>query len=404
MRFKKLTLAVVMMVSLLVSSMNVLAFNPETDSSKVKNIKGTILYKDSAVSDAELNNIMSFYSLIPSTLRTLLANQGVKMYLVGSESNPQTAEYTPLTKDGLVPAGSGHPLEVDKESLGDAIDGLYFYHNEADLETPLYIEKDPYDLKNLRMVTRNGNSYLLYHGVLVRREEKDVDWDLMRHNYIEDAPYFGVDYFAKTTKAIQQELAANKNKPTGFSICATSYGPSVEYDSDNSWKFCRFVKPGYTLYYANNGSAIPQAVLHEAGHHLDWYSVPLDGYYKQTLFGISDSQDWKTLYNKYKTYLASVDSLAQANIPQGTSEGFADAFRLVYQYPDKMRSECKEVYEFVLRKVQQYSGTGTESQFDAVDYAARYTDVVQALGNDKKALYNHFITLGVNEGRVAKFN
>lgn len=402
MRFKKLTLTVVMMVSLLVSSMNVLAFNPETDSSKVKNIKGTILYKDSAVSDAELNSIMNFYNMIPSTLRNLLANQGVKMYLVGSESNPQASAYVPITKDGLVPAGSGHPLEVTKESLGDAIGGLYFYHNENDLEAPLYIEKDPYDTNNLRMVERNGKRYLMYHGILIQRDEKTIDWDTMKQKYIEDAPSFGLNYFNIASEAQEQEKATNPNN--GCSICATSYGPSVEYDSDDNWKFCRFVKPGYTLYYANNGVQIPEAVLHEAGHHLDWYSVPLDGYYHQTLFGISDSQDWKTLYNKYNSYLASVDSLAKANIPQGTSEGFADAFRLVYQYPDKMRSECKEVYEFVLRKVQQYSGTGTESQFDAVDYAARYNDVAQALGNDKKALYNHFITLGINESRVAKFN
>lgn len=38
--------------------------------------------------------------------------------------------------------------------------------------------------------------------------------------------------------------------------------------------------------------------------------------------------------------------------------------------------------------------------FDAEYYAENYPDVVQALGTDKAALYQHFVTFGVNEGRL----
>ena len=37
--------------------------------------------------------------------------------------------------------------------------------------------------------------------------------------------------------------------------------------------------------------------------------------------------------------------------------------------------------------------------FDPVYYAAKYPDVVAAVGDSQKALINHYITFGVNEGR-----
>ncbi len=46
---------------------------------------------------------------------------------------------------------------------------------------------------------------------------------------------------------------------------------------------------------------------------------------------------------------------------------------------------------------------GTNAQaasFDPAYYAARYPDVVQALGTDSQVLYNHYITYGMKEGRT----
>ncbi|MBE5846185.1 MAG: hypothetical protein E7300_00730 [Lachnospiraceae bacterium] len=40
-------------------------------------------------------------------------------------------------------------------------------------------------------------------------------------------------------------------------------------------------------------------------------------------------------------------------------------------------------------------------KFDAAYYLARYPDLQQAIGNDEAALYNHYVTCGMAEGRVA---
>ena len=46
---------------------------------------------------------------------------------------------------------------------------------------------------------------------------------------------------------------------------------------------------------------------------------------------------------------------------------------------------------------------GTINQFDYIDYADRYSDLKDAFGYDRGALYNHYLTCGINEGRVANF-
>ncbi len=43
----------------------------------------------------------------------------------------------------------------------------------------------------------------------------------------------------------------------------------------------------------------------------------------------------------------------------------------------------------------------TLENFDYISYAKAYPDL-QALGNDKQALYNHYINCGINEGRIAR--
>lgn len=45
------------------------------------------------------------------------------------------------------------------------------------------------------------------------------------------------------------------------------------------------------------------------------------------------------------------------------------------------------------------TATGVAAIFDAVYYAAQNPDVVAVIGNDPTALYTHFITVGINEGR-----
>ena len=50
----------------------------------------------------------------------------------------------------------------------------------------------------------------------------------------------------------------------------------------------------------------------------------------------------------------------------------------------------------VLTPVQAFAA----EKFDPAFYAATYPDVVNALGTDSNALYNHYITYGKSEGRV----
>ena len=42
--------------------------------------------------------------------------------------------------------------------------------------------------------------------------------------------------------------------------------------------------------------------------------------------------------------------------------------------------------------------------FDAQFYAEEYEDLAEAFGNDEEALYQHYITFGINEGRIASEN
>lgn len=46
--------------------------------------------------------------------------------------------------------------------------------------------------------------------------------------------------------------------------------------------------------------------------------------------------------------------------------------------------------------------TGTMDEFDYVAYADRYPDLRKAFGYDKEALYEHYVTCGMDEGRIAR--
>lgn len=46
---------------------------------------------------------------------------------------------------------------------------------------------------------------------------------------------------------------------------------------------------------------------------------------------------------------------------------------------------------------------GSLETFDYIGYADRYADLEAAFGYDKDALYDHYITYGINEGRIAEF-
>lgn len=45
--------------------------------------------------------------------------------------------------------------------------------------------------------------------------------------------------------------------------------------------------------------------------------------------------------------------------------------------------------------------SGTVDEFDYVAYADRYSDLREVYGYDREALYDHYITCGIHEGRIA---
>lgn len=47
---------------------------------------------------------------------------------------------------------------------------------------------------------------------------------------------------------------------------------------------------------------------------------------------------------------------------------------------------------------------GTIDQFNYIEYADRYSDLMDVYGYDRDALYLHYITYGIIEGRIATFN
>lgn len=46
--------------------------------------------------------------------------------------------------------------------------------------------------------------------------------------------------------------------------------------------------------------------------------------------------------------------------------------------------------------------SGTVDEFDYVAYADRYPDLREVFGYDRDALYDHYVTCGINEGRIAQ--
>lgn len=47
---------------------------------------------------------------------------------------------------------------------------------------------------------------------------------------------------------------------------------------------------------------------------------------------------------------------------------------------------------------------GTVDEFNYMEYADRYSDLMDAFGYDRNALYEHYINYGIKEGRIATFN
>lgn len=384
---KKLLTTILAVATAMSCTMNVFAFDPATDAGKCKNIPGTNLYVNNNVSEQEKNDVYANWNLIPASVRKLMTDYGIKMYLTSTESSETSI--------------SGGKNAVNVEDVVITPDSPDLIPIKSNIYwAPMFIEKDPYNIENMKFMEINGKKKFIYHGIAYDHSEESVkaNWDKWTAMYLEDAPFYA------TILDQLKEEAAHPTEEEASMIAATSWGCDVVYDADDNYKFVSIHKPGYTVYYANNDVYTPEAIIHEAGHHLDWLSPILDGRYSGTLFGISDSQEWTNIYNANIGKLAGIDAYSASNVVLNKSEGFADAFRLAYQKPDKLKAACPDVYNFVLKVVAKYNTVEqTRENFDAHAYADTYPDLKEAFGYDADKLWYHWVNLGKNEGRVACF-
>lgn len=370
-----------------VNTSTAFAFDVEQDADNYSKFGETNVYYDETTTVDELTSVINYWTLIPENIKELMFDNGINIYLVGDGSNVK--EYN---------------VEVDEDVVTD-LSTIDLANDPRDLipisveNGPAFIEKDPTNLDNLKIVDYNNAKYLLFHGTYIGplADPDNLDWDYFRQSYLESASLFGQAYLNELMGASDEEA----DKEVNALSLATSCGPSVEYDADNKYEYCRTVKNGWTEYYSNNTISAPETVIHEIGHHIDWLSVPLSGYYKGTLFGLSDSDEWKQLYGKYTTQLAGIDALSSMNIPLSPSEGFADTFRLYVQRPDELKAVAPEVYTYMEKIVSSYGGYDT---FDYEAYADAYPDLKAAFGYDKDSLWQHYKNLGFKEGREVKFS
>lgn len=370
-----------LMATVLTLSLPMTTFALENNEASYKNIKGTLLYTDTATSSSEKKDCVNAYNTIPSGLKNLMSQNGIKIYLVGdSENSVKIVNGQKMSGNSADDIYTGmHPNDLSKDPYG-----------------PAYIEDDPYDLNNLKLVDHNGRKCILWHGFFLPvLNENNIDWERYQKSYLEEAPFFGPNY--------KPEGGGDGGSETVQRIQATTIGPTVEYDGDNNMAYCRTVSVGRIEYYSNNEVYTPDAIVHEAGHMLDFLAPIVEGRYSGNVYGISSRQEWQSLYKANKDKMAGIDYVSGVNVPMNAYEAFADAFRMTYQKPAELKAACPDVYNFILRIVSQYCPNESINAFDYADYADRYPDVKAALGTNKNALWNHYTTCGKNEGRVAKF-
>lgn len=182
---------------------------------------------------------------------------------------------------------------------------------------------------------------------------------------------------------------------------AITYSASLTWNNSNK-KITKKSSP-VSVYMYDNTSDVT-VLYHEFGHALDDLAEYITGYYKGQA-PISSSSEWQNIYYQNAATMAVFDSTSAFNAPIDPCEGFAEALRLYYVYPYQLQAYCPAVYTYVdsqIAKYMKYLKPLTSSNFDAFDYYMRYPDVAEAVGVDRKALWNHYVNHGKAEGRIAR--
>lgn len=194
---------------------------------------------------------------------------------------------------------------------------------------------------------------------------------------------------------------------------AIAYAPLIYMGRNN--KVSKIGEPGYVVYYANSAkNYYPNSLIHEIGHEIDYYASISSGYFTNSGYGISMSQEWLDLYYKYYADLYKIDALTRANVCRSNVEGWAELVRVLYVNPNAILEISPALYSFAVSKISAVIGadaTPVQKQtqqisvdtFDYVAYADAYPDVKAVYGYDRQLLFTHYIQYGMYEGRKASF-
>ena len=311
------------------------------DKNSYFQVANTVIYTDKDIRPKELDDIVTYYNMLPTGVLHQLNENDIHIYLI-------------------------------KYKEGNNIK----YYND----TPIFIERDSSDIRNLKTIVKDNENFLVYHGIHIGPlKSTDIDWSYWTEKYVRESSLYGADYFSYENKV-------DTNNEYGYITVPLK-------NKDNLYEH-----KGNVYYYIDSVDYKPEFILHEVGLKFDAL-VGLNQTGTQSQ-GISKQQSWIDLYNEYAPIMDEFDDLSKQKVPLNAESGFAEAFRLTVQYSINFKEVCPEVYDFVVNQIQLYGSLVTEENFNYKGYSDRYDDIKIAFGYNKELLYKHYIEYGLVEGRI----
>lgn len=247
--------------------------------------------------------------------------------------------------------------------------------------------------------TRFGDSIIMVEDA---NNLQPIDVDMME--YVSNVtPYEIRELFAQESVNVclthSISFSERTDSSTGDFFNGICYASTVYYNTATR-KVNKVSSPVTIYIYSNTERA--DVYIHECGHALDNIAEYITGYYSEK--PISNSTEWQTLYTQNAAVLATFDNASAYNVPRSACEGFAEAYRLYFVYPQKLQATCPSVYNFVATQISKYTAylrPVTYDNFNYIQYCVENQDIYNLYGLDKDAAWNHYINYGKAEGRKA---
>ena len=257
------------------------------------------------------------------------------------------------------------------------------------------------------------NNHILFHSVPYTKKSPDAqEWDqynLLGENAslgcvrlsVEDAKwiYDNCKQGTQVTVYSGEEIVGGVTRPDSLKIAEDS--PYRGWDPTDR-------TPGNPWFGSGSGALSPMGTLKTFNYVA--YADKYDDLKKA--FGYNK----EALYNHYINYGIYEGRIAEFSPERGalSQVGTLETFNYI-AYADRY-ADLKKAFGYDKEALYNHYITHGISEnriaefspgydnFNYTAYADRYDDVRQAFGYDRKALYNHYITYGINEGRIAEFN